>query len=120
MSPDQESKFIASQQEVPSDVPQTGQPPASDNILFLIPISFVLIWSVATAAFLGLPKLVGGNRHRVKAARKIPCYQCQYFTNNPYLRCAVRPETAMTEDALDCSDFQPRSEKEATPAQKQR
>lgn len=112
MSPAQEGTIIASQQDVSLDSPQTGNPPASDGILFLIPVGFVLVWSIATAAFLGLPKLMGGNRQRVKAAHKIPCYQCQYFTSNPYLRCAVRPETVLTEDALDCSDHQPQLQPE--------
>ncbi|WP_088891068.1 hypothetical protein [Leptolyngbya ohadii] len=112
------SQQMASQQDVSSDIPQTGNSPASDSVLFLVPVGFVLVWSIATAAFLGLPKLMGGNRHRVKAAHKLPCYQCQYFTSNPYLRCAVRPETVLTEDALECSDFQLQPEKKAGSASK--
>lgn len=98
--------LIASQPTVSSDSPQPEQPQASDSVLFLIPITFVLAWSIATAMFLGLPKLVHGKRRSVRTTHKIPCYQCQFFTNNPYLRCAVRPETVLTEAAIDCSDFQ--------------
>lgn len=117
-----EVTLIASQQDVSSDIAQTEQPQASDGLLFFIPISFVLVWSIATAVFLGLPKLVPGGKRRVKAAHKLPCYQCQFFTNNPYLRCAVRPETVLTEDALDCSDFQaqPQPEKKVGSSQTRR
>ncbi|MEP0913734.1 hypothetical protein NDI45_22720 [Leptolyngbya sp. GB1-A1] len=113
IAPDQtEAMLIASQQAVSSNVPQQEQTQPPDSLLFFIPISFVLLWSIATAVFLGLPKLVYSGNRKVKVAQKIPCYQCQFFTNNPYLRCAVRPETVLTESALDCSDFQARLQPE--------
>lgn len=40
---------------------------------------------------------------------KIPCPNCQFFSKSSYLRCAVRPKTTMTNDAVDCMDFEPRT-----------
>ncbi|ACK72769.1 hypothetical protein PCC7424_4405 [Gloeothece citriformis PCC 7424] len=40
----------------------------------------------------------------------LPCYQCQYFNQNPYIKCAVNPVTALTKEASDCKDFQPKQD----------
>ena len=36
---------------------------------------------------------------------KTPCYRCRYFSNNSYLKCALHPVTALTEQAVDCRDY---------------
>ncbi len=37
------------------------------------------------------------------------CYRCQYFSNNSYLKCALHPVTAMSEQVVDCRDYCPNS-----------
>jgi len=37
---------------------------------------------------------------------KIPCSNCIYFQNNPYLKCAVNPCKAFKDEAVNCSDYQ--------------
>lgn len=37
---------------------------------------------------------------------KIPCSNCIYFQNNPYVKCAVNPCKALKEEAVNCSDYQ--------------
>jgi hypothetical protein len=44
----------------------------------------------------------------IKHLEQVPCKNCSYFTNNPYLRCAVNPTIALTSDAVNCSDFCPK------------
>ena len=39
-----------------------------------------------------------------------PCKRCRYYNNSLYLRCAVHPSKALTEHAIDCSDYCPTSE----------
>ncbi|MEH1893256.1 MAG: hypothetical protein V7K92_28900 [Nostoc sp.] len=34
-----------------------------------------------------------------------PCKNCRFFNNNHYLNCAVHPTTAVTIQALNCSDY---------------
>lgn len=33
------------------------------------------------------------------------CYQCQYFNQNPYIKCAVNPLLESTNQAYNCKDF---------------
>jgi hypothetical protein len=40
---------------------------------------------------------------------KIPCYNCQFFTNNYRLKCTVNPHIASTEAAIGCKDHQSNS-----------
>jgi hypothetical protein len=40
---------------------------------------------------------------------EIPCRKCQFFSNNPYLKCAIRPSSVMNERAIDCPDYSPRN-----------
>ncbi|BAY24984.1 hypothetical protein NIES2100_47830 [Calothrix sp. NIES-2100] len=40
----------------------------------------------------------------------LPCIKCRYFARNHYLKCAVQPSIALTKDANNCADYQPKSE----------
>ncbi|MBE9189088.1 hypothetical protein IQ230_01640 [Gloeocapsopsis crepidinum LEGE 06123] len=42
---------------------------------------------------------------------KIPCSNCRFFSSNPYLRCAVNPKIALTEEAINCADYCPQAKK---------
>ncbi|NJO79816.1 MAG: hypothetical protein HC827_15765 [Cyanobacteria bacterium RM1_2_2] len=44
---------------------------------------------------------------RLKALHQIPCDRCMYCTGDYRLKCAVRPYTAFTEEAIGCRDFEP-------------
>jgi hypothetical protein len=41
-----------------------------------------------------------------KQTSKYPCLNCKYFSNNPYLMCAISPQIALTEESKNCSDYQ--------------
>lgn len=41
----------------------------------------------------------------VKRLHQIPCANCQYFTANYVLKCAVHPDRALTESAVGCQDY---------------
>jgi len=36
---------------------------------------------------------------------QLPCTNCRFFNQNPYLKCTVHPERALTREALHCSDY---------------
>jgi hypothetical protein len=36
---------------------------------------------------------------------QIPCARCRFFTNCAALKCTVHPETALSEQAIQCPDF---------------
>lgn len=45
-----------------------------------------------------------------KQLHRIPCANCQFFSNNYYLKCPVHPDFALTEEAINCSDYLPESD----------
>jgi uncharacterized protein YpmS len=74
---------------------------------FLIPICFVIAWTMIILVFVNLWT---ATRETVKTAQKmhqIPCHNCQFFTNNYRLKCTVNPYIANTEEAIGCKDHQP-------------
>lgn len=42
----------------------------------------------------------------LKRLHSIPCSGCAYFTGDYRLKCTVHPKMALTEDALECRDFE--------------
>ena len=75
----------------------------------LVPICFICAWALVI--------LVGWSmwtaaRDSVKTAQQmhqIPCSGCQYFTDNYRLKCTVNPSMANTEEAIECRDYQPKT-----------
>ncbi|MBW4439785.1 MAG: hypothetical protein KME10_00840 [Plectolyngbya sp. WJT66-NPBG17] len=98
--------------QAPADrAPTASSPIAQDASLLLVPICFMAIWAGVVCIIADTWKL---NRKEVKTTRnlaQLPCKKCQFFSNNPYMKCAVNPHMAMTPDATDCSDFRSRSAK---------
>ncbi len=37
---------------------------------------------------------------------QVPCYRCKYFVDSCYLKCTINPQTACSESAIDCRDYQ--------------
>jgi hypothetical protein len=95
-------------QEETVDRTKSPQFNTSDFLMLLGPIGFIIGWTIL---FLMLSKIGIAARDEIfftiKRFQKVPCRNCQYFTNNPYLKCAVNPGAALTEEALKCSDYKP-------------
>jgi hypothetical protein len=101
-----EAKLVKSQ---PVEVTQTKAgsheaiPP--NGSLFIIPLCFVIIWAIATFPFFReLSKSSPRGKLFLQASR-IPCRNCRFYSKNSYLKCAVHPTTAATDEAMNCSDF---------------
>ncbi|WP_318719007.1 MULTISPECIES: hypothetical protein [unclassified Roseofilum] len=43
---------------------------------------------------------------QMKRLHSVPCNYCVYFTGCHYLKCTVHPSKALTEEAVDCRDFE--------------
>jgi len=43
----------------------------------------------------------------LRKLHQIPCSRCAFFTNDYRLKCTVHPITALSEDAINCCDFEP-------------
>lgn len=46
---------------------------------------------------------------QLRRLHQVPCADCEFFTNDYRLKCTVRPCVACTEDAIGCSDFEPKT-----------
>ncbi|MCC5605771.1 hypothetical protein LC612_02920 [Nostoc sp. CHAB 5834] len=76
---------------------------------FLVPICFVVAWTVTILTVLSLWTAARDSVTTAKQMHQIPCSGCQFFTDNYRLKCTVRPSIANTEEAIDCLDYQPKT-----------
>ncbi|MBN3948869.1 MAG: hypothetical protein V7K14_25070 [Nostoc sp.] len=76
---------------------------------FLIPICFVVAWTVIILLVVNLWAAARDSVTTAKQMHQIPCTGCQFFTDNYRLKCTVRPSIANTEEAINCSDYQPKT-----------
>ncbi len=72
----------------------------------LVPLCFVCAW-----AFMGLLgwNLWSAMRDGVSQAQqmhRVPCSECRFFTGDYHLKCTVHPNRALSEEAIDCPDFE--------------
>ncbi len=75
----------------------------------LVPICFVVAWTVIILIVWSLCAAARDGLTTAKQMHQIPCTGCQFFTDNYRLKCTVRPSIANTEEAIDCSDYQPKT-----------
>ncbi|MEG3436450.1 hypothetical protein V0288_04905 [Pannus brasiliensis CCIBt3594] len=76
------------------------------GLLFGIPLLLFLL-----LRFFKIPRNNGRGEEDENAAalgKATPCASCRFFSNNVYLKCAVRPSDALTDRAVDCPDYRPR------------
>lgn len=78
-----------------------------DGAIFLIPIGFIAVWTIFVLMSSELWTVARHGVLTVKNLHQVPCRNCRFFKNNPYLQCAVHPATALTADAANCSDYCP-------------
>lgn len=57
-----------------------------------------LLWAIGAAGREGMLRL--------KRLHQIPCNRCLYFTDDHRLKCTVHPYKALTEEAIDCRDYE--------------
>jgi hypothetical protein len=71
----------------------------------LAPICFVTAWTLIVISLWTIWNIVHQGITHVKRLHQIPCSRCQFFTGNYTLKCVVHPTSALTEAAINCSDF---------------
>jgi hypothetical protein len=103
---------LASAQSVMAQ-PDTTKPEGvavTDGVLFLIPISFLMIWAIVVFMSEDLWTMARQSLFTIKYLHRVPCKNCQFYKSSPYLQCAVHPATALTAEAINCSDYLPQKE----------
>lgn len=71
------------------------------------PVCFVLAWGLLMMLAWNLGSAIADTMRRAKKMHQIPCANCTFFTSNYYLKCPVRPQIALSEEAIDCPDYCP-------------
>lgn len=75
----------------------------------LVPICFICAWSLILLVAWSIWSTIRDGVTTGKKMHQIPCVDCQYFTGDYRLKCTVQPTTANTEAAIDCLDYQPKT-----------
>lgn len=69
--------------------------------------------AVATGCFLVLASLLWSigktfirGQTTLQRLHRIPCHRCTFFTDDYRLKCTVHPHKALSEEAIDCLDYE--------------
>lgn len=73
---------------------------------FIVPICFVSAWLIVLMTAWSIWSTIRETAVRTRRLHQIPCANCQYFTSSYHLKCTVHPGIALTEDAIDCMDYE--------------
>ena len=76
---------------------------------FLMPICFVCAWALVFSMGWSMWTAARDTVATAKQMHRIPCSGCQYFTDDYRLKCTVNPTMANTEEAIECMDYQPKT-----------
>ncbi|OYD97369.1 hypothetical protein CDG76_00240 [Nostoc sp. 'Peltigera membranacea cyanobiont' 210A] len=86
--------------------------------VFLAHISFMFVWAIVVflvssvcKALEDPPENAAQDKDEIVSIKHLEqhtCKKCQFFNNNYFLKCAVHPTTALTKEALNCSDYSPK------------
>jgi hypothetical protein len=75
------------------------------NLVWLLPLWGAIVWLLLLCTASETWKLLRSNANTAKQGQRVPCKNCRFFSSNFYLKCAVRPGDALTDRAVDCTDF---------------
>jgi heme A synthase len=75
--------------------------------LLLVPICFISAWAIVLLSVWSVWSAVRETALKAKQLHQIPCSTCRFFTSSYHLKCTVRPSIALTEEAINCPDYEP-------------
>jgi hypothetical protein len=76
---------------------------------FLVPICFFCAWALIILTAWSIYSAVKDSVATTQKMHQIPCTNCQFFTGDYRLKCTVQPTIANTEAAIECLDYQPKT-----------
>ena len=93
--------------QAPSDAtkPSVGVQPYEGRLLATV--GFMLVWAVAVFTISNARKKRSRTGRASNRLKQVPCRNCQFYSDNNYLKCAIHPTVALTEQAINCSDYEP-------------
>lgn len=66
-----------------------------------------LIWVTLLLFFTSICFALSDGIARLKQLHQIPCTKCAFFTGEYHLKCTVHPCKALSENAINCLDYEP-------------
>jgi hypothetical protein len=70
-----------------------------------IPFYFGAAWLFLLYLGMTLGQFVQDVWQRSRIMHRIPCHNCQFFTNDHRLKCPIHPLAANSETAINCRDY---------------
>ena len=87
----------------------------------MLAIFFISFWLILMIIFsFSVVSAFKQGAEQLKRLHQIPCYKCDFFTNDFRLKCTVHPIKACSEEALGCTDFEPQRPREKASCQKRK
>jgi len=75
----------------------------------LVPVCFFFAWGLTFMFAWSLWTAIRDSAAITKRMHQIPCPNCQFFTGDYRLKCTVQPSIANSEEAINCNDYQPKT-----------
>jgi hypothetical protein len=101
-------------QPLPEQTPNST-PPIDLSIpsegLFLVPVFFLFLLSGIFIKQSNFKQALLNRIVNTKNYYRIPCFRCQFFTENQYIQCAVQPCIVLNKEAIGCPDYSPKKGK---------
>ena len=72
---------------------------------YAVPICACLAWLVMLLIGWSIVAAFRDGVAKAKELHQIPCARCQYFTGDYHLKCTVHPSLALSEAAVNCTDY---------------
>jgi len=73
----------------------------------LVSLCFLIAWTLVFGSLWMIGLTMREGIVAVKRMHQIPCVHCEFFTGDYRLKCPVQPLSALTEEAIHCSDYTP-------------
>lgn len=68
-------------------------------------LGFLCAWALIGLVVWSLASSLRATWRAASQMHRVPCSDCQFFTNDYRLKCTVRPQVANTEAAIGCGDY---------------
>lgn len=72
----------------------------------LVPVCFVCAWTLVAMTVWQVWSSMRDGISQIKEMHQIPCANCRFFTGNYQLKCTVHPDYALSEQAINCLDYE--------------
>ncbi len=72
----------------------------------LVPLGCIGAWGLVVLTLWQLVAISCDGLKQARIMHQVPCARCRYFTHSPLLKCPVHPQTALSEAAIGCDDYE--------------